>query len=146
LNIFLKFKTNLMKVFISYDHSEARLCKDLLRAWDANTNFGFQFDQRSPNEAIDSDDATVVKQSLTRMMKQAEYLLVVIGEKSSKSKWMEWEINRAKQDDIKLKLAAVKISNTYSTSSGLIGVGTPFSKSFTKDGIIGALNNASNDY
>lgn len=133
-----------MKVFISYDHSEDRLYKDLLRAWDANTNFDFEFDQRSPNEAIDSNDATVVKQSLTRMMKQAEYLLVIIGEKSSKSKWMEWEINRAKQEDVKLKLAAVKIDNTYSTPTGLMGVGTSFSRSFTKDGIIAALNNASN--
>jgi len=135
-----------MKVFISYDHSEDRLYKDLLRAWDANTNFDFEFDHRSPNEAIDSNDATVVKQSLTRMMKQAEYLLVIIGEKSCKSKWMEWEINRAKQEDVKLKLAAVKIDYTYSTPSGLIGAGTSFSKSFTKDGIIAALNNASNKY
>src|SRR5437868_8073570 len=85
------------KVFISYDHSEDAHYKNLLAAWDANTNFEFQFDNRSPNEAIDSTDAGTVKAALTTMIKSAEYLLVIVGAKSHTSKWMTWEIDRAKQ-------------------------------------------------
>jgi len=42
-----------------------------LQAWDANPSFDFEFDSRGPNVAISSDEAAVVKQSLTRMMKSA---------------------------------------------------------------------------
>jgi hypothetical protein len=134
------------KVFISYDHSEDRHYKDLLRAWDANSNFEFEFDQRSPNVAINSEDATRIKQSLARKMGEANYLLVIVGEKSHKSNWMQWEIERAKQSDMKLRLAAVKISSGYTTPSALLGSGTSFAVSFTRDGIINALNSASNNY
>ncbi|KAB7725844.1 TIR-like domain-containing protein [Rudanella paleaurantiibacter] len=134
------------KVFVSYDHSEDLRYKDLLRAWDANTSFDFSFDQRSPNVAIDSDDAGRIKASLTTKMKEADYLLVIIGSKSYASKWMTWEIERAKMSDVKLKLAAVKIDSQYTTPSGLYGTGTAFTYSFTLNGIVDALSRASNNY
>lgn len=134
------------KVFISYDHSEDDHYKRLLEAWDANTDFDFQFDQRSPTVAIDSTDAGVVKAALTRMMKESDYLLVIVGAKSYKSSWMTWEIDRAKQADIKLKLAAVKIDRDYATPPGLLGVGTAWAYGFTLEGIVAALNGAKNNY
>ncbi|MDB5226224.1 MAG: TIR-like protein [Bacteroidota bacterium] len=135
-----------MKVFISYDHSEDRHYKELLRAWDANSDFEFEFDVRSPNVAINSTDASVIKSTLTRMMKQADYLLVIIGEKSHESKWMRWEIETAKQADIKLKLAAVKIENSYNTPEGLLGAGASFARSFKEQEILNALWDANNNY
>jgi hypothetical protein len=134
------------KVFISYDHSEDLHYKNLLRAWDANDSFDFEFDQRSPNEPIDSVNATKIKQSLVQKMKECNYLFVIIGEKSYKSKWMSWEISRAKESDIKLKLAAVKIDKRNITPSNLLNTGTTFALSFTEENIIKALNNASNNY
>jgi hypothetical protein len=44
-------------------------------------------------------------------MKEADYILVIIGAKSYTSKWMRWEINRAKQADTNLLFAAVKINS-----------------------------------
>ena len=35
------------KVFVSYDHSEDVHYKYLLQAWDANTDFDFEFDNES---------------------------------------------------------------------------------------------------
>jgi len=133
-------------VFISYDHSEDLHYKNLLRAWDANTTFDFEFDQRSPNEPINSDNAVAIKRALAAKMKQCDYLLVIVGEKSSKSKWMTWEIERAKEDDTKLKLAAVKINNSNTTPSGLLGTGTSFARSFTLENIVTALDSATNNY
>ena len=45
-------------------------------------------------------------------MKEADYILVLIGEKTYSSKWMKWEIDRAQMDDTKLKFTAVKIETT----------------------------------
>lgn len=134
------------RVFISYDHSEDVNYKRLLEAWDANTSFEFEFDNRSPKVAIDSEEAGRIKAALTSMMKQAQYLLVIVGAKTSTSKWVAWEIERAKQNDVKLRLAAVKIDRSYPSPAGLLNVGTSWAHSFTRDGIVAALNNAKNDY
>ena len=129
------------KVFVSYDHSEDAHYRDLLRAWDANTDFDFEFDLRSPTVAIDSSEASVIQSSLTKKMKESEYILVIIGAKSHSSKWMKWEIERAKQSDTNLKFAAVKISSSNITPSVLPPI-TAVADEFKRDKIINALNNA----
>lgn len=134
------------KVFVSYDHSEDANYKRLLQAWDANPDFDFEFDSRGPNVAIDSDDASVVKAALARQMKTATHLLVLVGAKTSTSKWVNWEIGRAKQSDIELKLAAVKLSKENTTPAGLLNVGTSWATSFTRDRIVDALKAATVGY
>lgn len=134
------------KVFVSYDHSEDVHYKRLLQAWDANTSFDFEFDSRGPDVPIDSEDAGRIKAALTAKMKEADYLLVIVGKKTHTSKWVTWEIDRAKQSDVKLRLAAVKIDRDYTTPSGLIGVGTSWAYSFTLENIVNALNGATNNY
>lgn len=134
------------KVFVSYDHSEDAHYKRLLQAWDANPDFDFEFDSRGPNVPIDSSDAAVVKQSLARMMKTASHLLVLVGAKSAKSKWIKWEIERAKESDVKLKLAAVKLARDNETPAGLLGTGTSWASSFERDRIVEALRQAKNTY
>lgn len=79
-------------------------------------------------------------------MKAATHLLVLVGAESSKSSWMAWEIERAKMSDIKLKLAAVKLAGGNSTPLGLLGVGTSWATSFTRDRIVDALDEAKADY
>ena len=69
-----------------------------------------------------------------------------MGAKTASSKWVNWEIDRAKQSDIKLKLAAVKIDRGYTTPAGLLEAGTSWAYSFEQDSIIAALNAASNSY
>jgi hypothetical protein len=133
-------------VFVSYDHSEDAHYKRLLQAWDANPDFDFEFDSRGPNVPINSSDAAVVKQSLTRMMKSATHLLVIVGDKSHTSKWMNWEIERAKETDIKLRLAAVKLTKSSTTPPGLLGTGTSWATSFERDRIVEALRAASSSY
>lgn len=134
------------KVFVSYDHSEDAHYKYLMQAWDANPDFDFEFDSRGPNEPIDSTNAGTIKQSLTRMMKDATHLLVIVGEQTASSRWVKWEIDRATQSDVKLKLAAVKLARANETPLGLIGMGTQWATSFERDRIVDALNEARNNY
>ncbi|HEV7881794.1 TIR domain-containing protein [Bradyrhizobium sp.] len=134
------------KVFVSYDHSEDVNYKRLLQAWDANPEFDFEFDSRGPDVAIDSTNAGTVKASLTAKMKEATHLLVLVGAKSSTSKWMTWEIDRGKQSDVKLKLAAVKLAKDNTTPAGLLNVGTSWATSFTRDRVVEALASAKVGY
>ena len=129
------------KVFVSYDHSEDVHYKELLRAWDANTDFDFEFDLRSPNIPIDSSDASVIQGALTKKLKESDFILVIIGEKSHASKWMKWEIERAKQVDTNLRFAGVNISGKNRIPDGLPS-NTPVTNGFTLNGIVQALNNA----
>jgi hypothetical protein len=129
------------KVFVSYDHSEDVHYKRLLQAWDANTDFDFKFDQRSPNKPIDSTEASVIQAALTKKMKESEYILVIIGEKAYSSKWMKWEIKRAKQLDTNLKFAAVKIKSSNMNPSGLPS-STAIANEFTLSKIVTALDKA----
>jgi hypothetical protein len=59
---------------------------------------------------------------------------------------MTWEIDRAKQPDIKLRLAAVKIDRNNTTPPGLLGTGVSWAYSFGRDSIVTALNNSKNNY
>ena len=130
------------KVFVSYDHSEDAHYKRLLQAWNANPEFDFDFDSRGPDVAINSSDAATIKAALATKMKTATHLLVLVGEKSYTSDWIKWEIERAKQSDIKLKLAAVKLAKANVTPSGLLNVGTSWATSFERDRIVDALRAA----
>ena len=113
--------------------------KLLLQAWHADPDFDFEFDSRGPNVAIDSSDAAVIKAALTTKMKGATHLLVLVGAKTHTSKWIKWEIDRAKQSDIRLKLAAIKLAKANITPDGLLNVGTAWASSFERDRIVEAL-------
>lgn len=132
------------KVFVSYDHSEDVHYKELLRAWNANPNFDFEFDQRSPNTPIDSLNASTVKAVLTTKMKESSYMLVIVGAKSHTSKWMRWEIQRALEKDVNLKLAFVKIKPEYKLPIDIAVPANSIASSFDLVGIQTALSNAVN--
>ncbi|EJN34386.1 TIR domain-containing protein [Pseudomonas sp. GM80] len=130
------------KVFISYDHSEDAHYKWLLQAWDANEDFEFEFDSRGPDVAINSTNAAVVKAALTKKMMEATHILVLVGEKTHESDWMEWEIDRAKEPDLKLKFAAIKLAKGNISPYGILNIGTSWATSFERDRIVDALNDA----
>jgi hypothetical protein len=87
-----------------------------------------------------------IKAALAVKMKSATHLLVLVGALSSKSKWMNWEIDRAKQSDVRLKLAAVRLAKDNTTPSGLLNVGTAWATSFERDRIVDALKAAKAGY
>lgn len=126
------------KVFVSYDHSEDAHYKRLLQAWHANPDFDFEFDSRGPNTAIDSPTGAVVKAALTSMMKSATHLLVLVGEKTADSAWVNWEIERTKAADVRLRLAAVKLAQSNMSPAGLLKAGTSWGTSFSRDRIVEA--------
>lgn len=72
-------------------------------------------------------------------MKNASCLLVIVGEKTSASTWVTWEIEKARE--LGLSLVGVKISSTNTTPAALLGVGATWAMSFTDDGVTKAVAN-----
>ncbi|MHA1615676.1 MAG: TIR domain-containing protein [Candidatus Thorarchaeota archaeon] len=130
------------KVFVSFDYSEDVNLRNLLEAWTKNSHYNFSMHRTSPMKAIQSDDEAVVKRALTPMMKNAEYLLVIVGRETVNSKFVEWEIERAMQPDANLKIAAVK-RHPHCKLPPLLRQGrSSWSPNFTVEGIKKALNGA----
>lgn len=132
------------KVFISYDHSEDAHYKYLLQGWSNHPKFKFEFDNRSVKTPINSDDASRIKAGITLKMKEATHLLVIVGELSHTSDWINWEISKAKE--LGLKIAAIKINKYNKSPKGLLNVSTSWATAFTEEKIINALNGAVKGY
>ncbi|MDU1414858.1 MAG: TIR domain-containing protein [Clostridium sp.] len=132
---------------MSFDYTDDNHFKNLLSAWDANTNFEFSFDDLTPTE-INSENYSRVKAVITQKIAAADYLLVVIGKNANKvhprqkeigsKNWINWEIKKAKE--LKKKLIAVKLNRSFESPDEIKDSGAKWSMSFTKDGIINALN------
>lgn len=130
------------RVFVSYDHERDLRYRNLLRAWDANPKFPFAFDLTSPVSRINSEDETVVKRALTTKLKASDYLLVIVGPETWKSAFVRWEIERAQEADVDLRLVAVKLTRTHRTPPALLDAGTAWAHQFTVDAVTAALRKA----
>lgn len=137
-SVFDFFSPSKKHVFISYQHDIDNKYKNLLRAWNSNSRFDFEFEQCSPTVAIDSKKASKIKKELLAMIKDADYLMVIIGEYTYTSEWVAWEIRQAKKEG--LKLIAVKIDRSFITPSQLLRSNTNFAYSFTMQAINDAID------
>ena len=125
-------------VFISFDYDNDAHYKNLLLAWDKNSEFDFGFYDGSLKDAIDSTNAVYIKSKIKPKILAARRLLCIIGAKTSKSKWIDWEIQTAK--DNSKKLIGVKIAKDNTSPSGLIGAGATWALSFNFTAIKNALD------
>ena len=126
------------KIFISYDYNNDKHYKNLLKAWDANGTFDFSFHDHSADVSIKSTNATVIKRAISAKINNATYFLCIVGEKTHKSDWVEWEIDKAVE--LNKKIVAVKTSSTNTTPDNLYGVDTSWAMSFAEDSIKKAVN------
>lgn len=137
------------KIFISFDYENDSKYKNMLLAWDANKEFDFSFNDKTAKE-IQSDDISRIKAGLTSYIKQADYVLVLVGKYANKkdkradeigkTNWINWEI--AKGKELKKKLIGVKIDREYESPSELLGSGATWAMSFSFESIKRAINDA----
>lgn len=128
------------KIFVSYDYDNDRHYKNLLLAWDKNHEFDLGFSDQSADVSIQSTNATAIKRAISAKINAATCFLCLVGEKTSGSGWVIWEIDKARE--LRKKLVAVKISPTNKTPDGLYGVGASWAMSFNFDAIKDAIENA----
>lgn len=128
------------KIFVSYDFDNDRHYKNLLLAWDKNSEFDFGFSDQSADVSIQSTNATAIKRAISAKINAATYFLCLVGKKTSRSSWVIWEIDKAKE--LRKRLVAVKILHSNVTPNGLLGVGTSWAMSFTFNAIRNAVEDA----
>ena len=129
------------KLFVSYRaDEEGNKYKNLLVAWSKNDNgyFDIKFEDTSIGVSINSDDADYIKRRIREKISESRTVLVLIGKDTHKSDWVEWEIDKAVE--LKKKLVAVKIKNSYTSPSNLFGKGATWAKSFTYESIKKAID------
>jgi len=128
------------KVFISYDYDNDKHYKNLLLAWDKNSEFDFSFYDQSVDVSVDSTDPAAIRRVISNKINNSTYFLCLIGKKTHNSDWIKWEINKA--IELKKRLVAVKIESTNTSPDEIVGVGAMWALSFTFDSIKKALEKA----
>ena len=66
------------RVFVSFDYDNDRQYKFLLQAWDANPQFDFVFEDKTPGE-INTNDVGRIKAGLTRQINDSTHTLFICG-------------------------------------------------------------------
>jgi len=128
------------KIFISYDYDNDKHYKNILKAWDANGTFDFSFHDHSADVSINSTNAAAIKRAISAKINSATYFLCIVGEKTHKSSWVKWEIDKAVE--LNRKIVAVKIKSTNTTPNELLHVGASWAMSFTQEAITKAIKAA----
>lgn len=128
------------KVFVSYDYDNDKHYKNLLLAWDKNSDFDFNMVDHSADVSINSTDATAIRRSISAKINAATYFLCIIGKKTHKSDWVKWEIDKAVS--LGKKIVAVKTDSSNTSPDEILGVGAKWAMTFTFDSIKAAIDNA----
>lgn len=128
------------RIFISYDYENDSNYKNLLLAWSKNADFDLEVYNTSVKIGINSKDAAYIKAKIKPMITWASYLLCVIGEKTYKSEWVDWEIRTAIENG--RGLIAVKINKDCTSPNAMMGQGATWALSFNFDAIKKAIDEA----
>ncbi len=121
------------RIFISYDYDNDRIYKNLLLAWDKNSEFNFSFYDESVDVSVNSDAAAVIRRVISGKIRNANHFLCIVDTNTHQSDWVEWEIRKA--IELNKKIVAVKIKSTNSTPTALFGNTRAWAMSFTFDSI-----------
>jgi hypothetical protein len=129
------------KIFISYDYDNDKHWKTLLLAWSKNPGFAdFYINDQSVTVAVDSDDSGPIKRVISAKIGAATGFLCIVGEKTYRSGWVDWEIKKAVE--LGKRMIAVKTAKDNVTPTALHGVGATWALSFTLDSIKKAIDEA----
>ena len=126
------------RIFISADYDNDRNYKNLLLAWDKNKDFDFELYDGPLSTSANSISATYIKNQIKPKILIASRFLCIVGKKTSKSDWIDWEIQTAV--DHKKKLIGVKIEKDNASPSGLLSIGATWAMSFNFDAIKKAID------
>ena len=127
-------------IFISYDYDNDKIWKNLLVAWDKNSDFAFTFYDASVDVSVNSTDAAAIKRVISRRIRGARRFLCIVGKHTHKSGWVKWEIEKAVE--LNRKLIAVKTDAKNTSPGAILGVGASWAMSFTFDAIKKAVDEA----
>lgn len=128
------------KIFISFDYDNDRHYKNLLVAWDRNKHFDFSFYDGSVTVPVNSESAGPIRRVISRRISACPRFLCIVGEKTCRSNWVSWEIDKAVE--MNRRIIAVKTDRRNISPSNLLNTGAAWALSFSFDAIKRALDNS----
>lgn len=135
------------KVCVSFDFEHDKNYYYLLKAWNENDDIDFSIDDCTPRE-IQSESVATIKQVLSRKIKEANYMIVIVGAHSTDkhpdskeigyNNWQSYEI--AKNNEFDNGLVVVKLDKSYEAPDEAYCVGAKWVNSFNEEDILNALD------
>ena len=134
------------KIFVSFDFDNDRSYKYTLNMWNSNSSFEFTCTDTSPSE-IQSWNISTVKGVLSRKIKEASYVVVIVGKEANKlhkdskligyRNWQNFEVAKAKE--LNKHIIAVQLNSSYEYPDELVDCGATRVYSFNHDDIVKAI-------
>ena len=134
------------KIFVSFDFENDRSYKYTLNMWNANSNFEFTCNDKSPSE-IQSWNIPTVKAVLSRKINEATHIVVIVGKEANKlhkdrmligyRNWQNFEVAKAKE--LGKHIIAVQLNSLYEYPEELKSCGAKRVYSFNHDDIVRAI-------
>ncbi|MDO9578397.1 MAG: TIR domain-containing protein [Candidatus Cloacimonadales bacterium] len=87
-------------VFISHSWAYIQDLKNLRTLLEERGYFNVEFEEATPDEPIDSENAEYIKRRLREKIKNSDIVLGIAGVYASYSEWIEWELDTAIKNDI----------------------------------------------
>lgn len=87
-------------VFISHSWAYVNDLTNLRSLLNNRGYFKVEFEEASPNEPINSENAYYIKQRLKQKIKNSDIVLGIAGMYASYSDWMKWELDTAIENNI----------------------------------------------
>lgn len=87
-------------VFISHSWAYIDDLKNLRNLLNDRSYFNVEFEEATPDEPINSENAEYIKRRLREKIRNADIVLGIAGMYASYSDWMEWELDTAIKNDI----------------------------------------------
>lgn len=97
------------RIFISYEGSDRKKAKGFrLLRW--NKNVDVEFQDRHLLDPVDSKDPSYIKRCIGEQIKGTSVTVVLVGEDTAESDWVEWEIKKSLENGN--GLLAIKIDDS----------------------------------
>jgi hypothetical protein len=87
-------------VFISHSWSHIDDLKNLKNLLEQRGYFKVEIEEATPEEPINSKNATYIKQRLKQKIEHSDIILGIAGVYASYSDWMAWELDKAIELDV----------------------------------------------
>ena len=133
-----------VKIFISYDCDKDRHNKELLNAWSKHKNIDFKIKDVSTDVSINSKDANYIKKCITKDIESCDMFCVLIGKDTHKSKWIEFEIQKA--FELNKKIIGILIDKSNKPPENFIKYSDSLSKEFSLDKIMRLIEGTGSEY
>lgn len=134
LTSYFLYKKRRRKIFVSYHSKKEAKYKNMLKAWQKNSNFDLDFHDKSVGLSINTNNESRIKAGITKNLNESNLILCIVGEETHQRPMINWELEKAKE--LNKKILVVKTNNKYKTPECLLGSNIRIIKKFEKDLIL----------